>query len=613
MSAKDNETPRGKKLLIFKLITYLFPLILFMLLEVVLRISGYGFDTSLFIKYSRNDRFMQVNPHAAFKFFSDTLNATQGSSEIFTVDKAPNTFRIFVLGESTTIGYPYFHNGSFHRWLQFRLMQMYPDRNFEIINVSMTALNSYAVLDFGKQVAQYEPDAIMIYTGHNEYYGALGIGSTSHLGNNRRLTQLLIKLRSLRFVQLFDNILHKISHSFSGKTIDTRENLMKRMAANQTIPFGSKDFQAGIAQFRDNMDELCSFFNDKKIPVFLSTVVSNEKDQPPFISNGSGPGSALSYFKAGQLAVTEADYTHAKHDFVMAKELDELRFRAPDAINDIILKIAARYSNVHLVEAKKLFETYSPHGIIGKETILEHVHPNLYGYALLSEAFYRAFQQQRLIPDTPQRVMTFNELRQEMPITRMDSLIGEIQIMTLKAGWPFNEPAQKPELTSSIEDTLANAVTFKEMEWRDAMEYAFEHDRQVNDKKRACLIAEAMILEYPYNDQFCGLAATLNAGLGNYDLAALYYKKLAAITSTDQYAPRIIKLYLRAGEADKALLNIKLLKPEQQTLVKEILNEIVAAKKTIHTNPGDHDAIDLLMADYKKLGLPDSLVKRDMK
>jgi len=167
----DKNSLKGKKLLLFKMLAILFPFVLLFLLEVALRIFNYGHNTALFVKYPKDDRFMQMNYFASDKFFSDTINATKGNSELFAINKASNTFRIFILGESTTIGYPYFHNGSFHRWLQYRLEQMYPDKNFEIINLSLTAVNSYTVLDFGKQLAQYKPDAVLIYTGHNEYSG----------------------------------------------------------------------------------------------------------------------------------------------------------------------------------------------------------------------------------------------------------------------------------------------------------------------------------------------------------------------------------------------------------------------------------------------------------
>jgi len=131
MTTKVNpKAPKGKKLLLFKVLAALFPFILLVLLEFVLRFFHYGHNTDLFIKDPFDDHYMVMNNYASDKFFSDTANATKGNSELFQIDKAPNTFRIFVLGESTTIGYPYFHNGSFHRWLQYRLTRMYPDKNF---------------------------------------------------------------------------------------------------------------------------------------------------------------------------------------------------------------------------------------------------------------------------------------------------------------------------------------------------------------------------------------------------------------------------------------------------------------------------------------------------
>jgi len=74
-------------------------------------------------------------------------------------------------------------------------MRTFPEMNIEIINLCLTAVNSYTISDFAKQVSKYEPDAVLIYAGHNEYYGALGIGSTSRLGSNVNIVRSLLQLR----------------------------------------------------------------------------------------------------------------------------------------------------------------------------------------------------------------------------------------------------------------------------------------------------------------------------------------------------------------------------------------------------------------------------------
>ncbi|HEX3933140.1 MAG TPA: hypothetical protein VHW43_00585, partial [Puia sp.] len=147
------------------MVALLLPFLVLFLLEAGLRIFDYGYDTSLFIGYPSDQRYLVLNPNASRKYFTDPAMAPTGNSEPFLKLKAENTSRIFVLGESTTIGYPYFHNGSFHRWLQYRLMRTFPGRSFEIINLSVTAVNSYTVLGFAKELVDYQPDAVLIYSG----------------------------------------------------------------------------------------------------------------------------------------------------------------------------------------------------------------------------------------------------------------------------------------------------------------------------------------------------------------------------------------------------------------------------------------------------------------
>jgi tetratricopeptide (TPR) repeat protein len=600
--APQTEQPKGKKLLLFKTLSVLSPFIIWFVLEVFLRIINYGDNTDLFIKYPPDPRYMVMNYYASEKFFPDTVNSTIGNQEIFAIDKAPNTIRIFVLGESTTIGFPYNPNGSFHRWLQYRLMHMYPDKNFEIINLSLTAVNSYTVLDFGKQLAQYKPDAVLIYTGHNEYYGALGIGSTTYVGSNRFLIQLLIRLRELRSVQLFKNAIDKVAGLFAHKLTGDPASLMKVLAKKQHIIYGSKEYKAGIDQFDKNMTELCSTLNEAQIPTFLSTVVSNEKDLPPFISDGSGKGSANWYYSQGQQAYKNGNYDTAKADFDKASEMDELRFRAPQAINIDIKKLAGEFPYVHLVDSKKLFEQYSPHGIVGSETILEHVHPNLYGYAILSEAFYRAIEKLQIVKAQQARDITFDELRKEMPITHMDSLKGTYQMMMLKTGWPFNQPIPKGfKVENSINGELATKVALGHMAWEIAMGKLYRYDQKNGNNADALQVVEGMVLQLPQTPDFYSYSGNLNYQLKNYAEAAFYYHKLFMLNHDTQTAQSVFKLYLKAGDPVSALAFAQYM-PNQQPAA-AIVNQLIEDDNRLKTKPGDTKIQQQISAGYKQLGI----------
>lgn len=596
-----------KKLRWFRVITFSIPVLILLFAEVLLRLFNYGHDTSLFIKYPDDPNYWVINKYASEKYFSDTTNATKGSIEPFKVEKAKNTFRIFVLGESTTAGYPYLHNGSFHRWLQYRLMHTYPDINFEVINVSLTAVNSYTVLDFGKQVVNYQSDAVLVYTGHNEYYGALGIGSTSHIANNRFLVQTVLVLKELRLVQLVNNVI--LSFKPASSNPDQRENLMKRMAQQQAIPYQSAVYQAGIAQFRSNMTELCRFMHDKNVPVFLSTLVSNEKDQKPFISDSSDTSANMLYAGANE-SYQSGKYPQAKRDYIKAKEFDLLRFRAPEAMNTAIRELAKQYTNVHLVNARTVFEEHSPNGIIGNETLLEHVHPNLYGYALLSEAFYQSIKNAGLIKAHADLEMSLTELLSRMPVTKIDSLYGAYTIMMLESGWPFNKPIPANfKRGDDITAQLAGALSVNRISWLDAMDQLFKYSMKAGDKKTALKAVEAVMLEKPQNTTYPIYAGRLSFELGDNVGAAFYFKKAYELDPSFANTQNMYLVFLKSDEPAKATPYIDSAiqqHPSDIELVnlKAIVGEIIRLKNT-----AGKKANMQIAADYHAIGADEAAIK----
>jgi lysophospholipase L1-like esterase len=526
----------------FKLIAVALPLIVLLLAEGILRLAGYGHSTALFVRDPDDTAYYIMNPYASAPYFSDDVNATKGNLERFPVRKKPGTLRIFVLGESTTAGYPYFHNGSFHRWLYYRLLHSYPDTNFEVINVSLTAVNSYTVLGFGRQVADYAPDAVLIYTGHNEYYGALGVGSTSHTA----LIGITLWLRQFRVVQALQHLVGKFRH------VDIRENLLQRMAAEQTIPFRSPDYDAGIRQFARNMDALCGFLSRARIPVFLSTLVGNQRDQAPFIS-GPAPFAADSAFAAGNAAFAAGRFDRAAQAYRDASDWDLLRFRAPDTLNIVIRRLCATYGTyVHLVDARALFEAHSPGGIPGRETLLEHVHPNLYGYALLSDAFYQALCAAHFL--APGKGMSFDTLLERMPVTRVDSLNGAYQIMMLKTRWPFHDTLAAGFVRgNSPDEVLAGALSVGHIGWLDAMDQVFQRSLREGDKRGALRAAEAVLLEHPDNKTYLAFCGRLSFECGYWPATDLYFQKLYDLEGSLSNAQSLLLAYVRTDRPDKAL------------------------------------------------------------
>jgi len=524
--------PRSRtRLWLFRSIAVILPFCLLLLFEGALRLFHYGYDSSLFIEQPHNSDYLVFNPEAGKRYFTDQLNATTGNREPFRKAKAAGTLRLFVLGESTTIGYPYFHNGSFHRWLQYRLMRSFPDKKLEIVNISLTAVNSYTVLGFAREVVDYQPDAILIYTGHNEYYGALGVGSTNRLGSSPALINGLLWLRQFRVVQLLTQAWGKIARLFSAGASKAGKTRMELMVGDQQIGYGSPLFDLGLQQFKTNMGKTLEIFHRRGIPVFLSNVVSNLRDQQPFVSLPAA-GSASDNFAAGVRAWAQGDYPTAKQAYIRAKDLDALRFRAPEGIDSIIEELSRQYDNTHLVDTRGAFQSASDHGIVGNSLLLEHVHPNLMGYALLSDVFFRALQQQGLIPTDSTHELGLAQLMSDMPITRVDSLTGAFKIQNLRNNWPFNNSGQEGaapsraawHLTTEEED-LAYAVAFEHLPWEEAMRQLYDYYSKTEDWTKAASVMEALCLEHPSEIVWFDKTAMLYGKIKQEEKSIFYFRE----------------------------------------------------------------------------------------
>ncbi len=556
MSESSSSTTRRSpaRRIAFRVIALLLPFVLLLLVEGLLRIVDYGRDYALFIDAPDHPGYRMMNPNASEKYFATPENATLGNQELFLADKDSSTFRIFVLGASTGLGYPYLHNGSFHRWLHYRLMQSVPEVSFEIINLSLTAVTTYTLLDFARQLVDYQPDAVLVYAGHNEYYGTLGVGSTSRLGSNPTLVRAMIWLRDFRLVQLLGNLTNSLRRSLAGSP-DLRTNLMQRLAAEQAIPLGSELYARGVAQYETNLNDLLGVLSEHKIPVLLSNLVSNEKDLPPFVSDSKeGEASAAAQFARGQQAYVQENFAKAKNHFVQAKERDQLRFRAPEAMNTVVGQLVERYANVMLVDAQQVFATHSPHGIFGQETLLEHVHPNLYGYALLSDAFYQALRRTGLVTVPKQSALSFEQLLRQMPVTTVDSLRGAYETMILKEGWPFNEPMPPVEdQKKTVEEALAGRLVVQQIDWNEAMQQLLQHYAQTDQPTEAQRVAEALVLEHPQDARGYQRAGALALEAGAEAKGLRYLERAFAWSPTLKLAQTLFVALLKRDQPEAAL------------------------------------------------------------
>ncbi len=583
----------------------MFSILIIVFIELILRLAGYGHSYDLFVESETYPGHYVMNEFASEKFFNNSKTATVGYYEPFSMNKTDDTYRIFVLGESTTVGFPYGFNGSFHRWLKYRLMFTFPDVNFEIINLSLTAVNSYTIADFARKIVDYEPDAVLIYVGHNEYYGALGVGSTLRIGKNPRLVKSIIILRQLKLYQLLQNLFSKIKNEENL----TEKNLIQQMPADKQIAFNSEKYRQGINQFRYNMNRTCEILDKENIPVLISNVISNEKDLKPFISDEKSEISAVIFFNEAEKNYKHGNFDKAKRLYVKAKEYDMLRFRAPEAINTEIENLANSYNHINLVDSKSHFEQASPQRIIGNETLLEHVHPNLYGYALISDAFFIKMKKLKLIENNWGQAISFEQLLKEMPVNKVDSLKGEYQVQFLLNEWPFTDkPVPKQQLinpTTELDKDILK-YTLGEMSWNNVQRKLYVSEFEKGNIESVLKISEALALIVPFDEKLLKETAGLALRINDKPKAAFYYSKAFRLNKNLPDAQNLGRLYVDMDKPEKAVLYFKYIKAGDSAnklndLIINILEENINLKEDLNVNSNNIAALNKLAWNYAQL------------
>ena len=532
-------TPRRRVL--FTAFALALPWVLLLFLEIGLRMGGYGSSYPLFVPHAAQPEYLVANPRVARRYFGAGPFTPTPELDFFRATKQPGTFRIFMQGGSSAQGFPYGHGGAPSRMLEQRLQATYPDREIEVVNTALTAVNSHTLLDQADEIIAQQPDAVLIYAGHNEYYGALGVGSTRSLGRWRPLVKTYLMIRHVRTAQLVDDLANRALRAVQPpSTRGAPRTVMQLMAGDLQIPYGSARYRQGLEQFRANIRELLARYNEREIPVFIGTVASNERDQPPLIG-GLAPGTdstiwersyrsgvdavqrgdtaaalralgetlrldstaAAVHFAFGRLHDLRGDSAAAQASYRLAKDFDQLRFRAPEAINLIIREEAARHGAM-VVETHVALQQRSPGGVIDGTLMLEHLHPNLDGYFVIAGAFHDALQQRGtrgLSVETAPREPT----RADIPVTSVDSLVGVLRTDRLVSSWPFRpKGAERTPIVDTLRPVsqaqrLAQAVVVGNLPWPEATERLRVASEKTGDYDESLRAARALAFEYSYS------------------------------------------------------------------------------------------------------------------
>jgi tetratricopeptide (TPR) repeat protein len=492
----------------------------------------------------------QVNRSYLGKYFPPgTPIVPEFKPSLFRRQKNDRIFRVMCLGGSTMFGTPYLMTANIPGIIRKQLRHLHPDRDIEVINWGASAINSNVVRELIGEILTFEPDLVLLYMGHNEFYGPDGVGASFLEKKIPGMTRLKHAMRQLRLMQVLQELF--AGGGSSGESADD-ENLMRQVSEESLVPLHSDDAERVFELFRENLSSILMECKERSVPVIVSDVSSNLLF-PPF----AGDSASVSY-SSGLAALERGEPESALNLLENARDNDLLKFRAPRRVNQIIRSVCEQ-QGVALVSSDSAFAAGND-GIPGDRIFWEHLHPKAHGYYLIATFFVAAIETMNLIEgaDATQTPALLPFHPDSLSICWLDQAYADLSIQRLTGRWPFQDYRREtavlheadPALLQVATETYGRRITWDEGCYRSAT-YFWSR----GNFRDALTTYEALLEENPSGFYTHYLLGSLWNNLGETERSMEHY--LRSIGSNHEFSRSQLDvglLLVNAGEFDPAIV-----------------------------------------------------------
>ncbi|MEW6745061.1 MAG: tetratricopeptide repeat protein [Planctomycetota bacterium] len=350
------------------------------------------------------------------------------------LDKPAAGLRVFVFGGSTVYGMPYTLAAgggdlSFASYLREELRARHPQARVEVINCGVVGGTLEDVRDLIEEALELQPDVFVVLSGENEFLPHALLASRARQKNpfDAGVSSPLRHSRLLALLARFVTSLEERANPDLG-TLDWPlvESLLG--PALHT----AQDYEEILVHAGAILEWIREETRERGVDLVLATCASNLGDFEPSLSTLAGShecgvaeswlalvregrslldqgdaagalrrfdealrldaGGAEAHFRRGQALALLDRYGEALAAFKEARDRDGVIRRAPAALNALVREVASRPGAV-LCDVEVAFERASPHGIPGASLLVDHVHPNLDGVALIAASVRATIEQ----------------------------------------------------------------------------------------------------------------------------------------------------------------------------------------------------------------------------
>ncbi len=377
---REVQIKKYQLLLIFTMLSSLF--LFFGVTELILHLINYS--------YVPPDFGFEITPdYELFENISGICRTKENKIDIFqnqsfTCTNNLDEYRIFVVGGSSIHGLGDLYS------LNFSLSQKYPFKKFKIINIGGKGYGTMRLFLHFKEIMNYNPDLIILYSGHNEFEEQFVRDSFFQESFLSDIDDyLLLHSKLYQFVSFGIN---KISKKFLLKNIDLiKSGKHPFFPPDLQIQWGiSLDKKKVYSTYKNNILNMILLAKQNSIPLIISTVAYNRMI-PPFKPKNNLYDSCLE-------ELNDSKFEDVLTCLSDALDLDLQPHRASKTSNEIVMQLAKQY-NIPLADVDAKIISIAKNGIPGNDIFFDHCHLNDNGSEIMEDVFFETIINNKLIEE----------------------------------------------------------------------------------------------------------------------------------------------------------------------------------------------------------------------
>ena len=356
------------------------------------------------------------------QFFAEVVFHPKKMEQSFQVKSDRPDKLIFVLGGSTVQGRPFTPQTAFPAWAEDCLNELDDGQRVRIVNCGGVSFASNRLSRLVPELLSYQPDLIVIATGHNEFledhtYTQSGTGASgwglSHLVTQSKTVGLLRSLLKAESVRAATDEVPVAHHELTAR--------LDNKAGYETYHYDSVWHTNVVNRFRTSIMQMVDQCKAEKVPVCLVELAANSRDCAPLKSEhrpsvsetnrlawrstmdqaeaamdatdwaaaivllqdclSYSPEHALTHFRLARCFQLVEQVQDASRHFRLAVDHDICPLRMKSDLTNVIRNIAEE-QNIRMIRCDELLAPMLETGNVdfGFELFLDHVHPTIRGH-----------------------------------------------------------------------------------------------------------------------------------------------------------------------------------------------------------------------------------------